>query len=77
MSKEEKAAPVGRPVPDSSWGTPRPEVIPPPTYFPAATAFGATFLLWGFVTSPVVLVVGLIVLVVSIGGWLGEMRRDG
>jgi hypothetical protein len=60
----------------ADWGIPRPATIPAPTYFPAATAFGATFFLWGLITSPVVLVAGLVVLVVSIVGWIGEMRRD-
>jgi len=62
--------------PDADWGTPRPAYIPSPTYAPAATAFGITFFLWGFVTSPVVLVVGLVVLVASIVVWMGEMRHD-
>ena len=50
--------------------------IPRPTYFPAAMAFGITFSLWGLVTSPVVLVVGLVVVAVSLMGWIGELRHE-
>jgi hypothetical protein len=58
------------------WGVPRPERIPRPTYHPAALAFGITLLLWGLVTSPVVLGVGFLVVVVSLVGWIGEMRHE-
>jgi hypothetical protein len=58
------------------WNKPRPEVIPRSTYFPAAMAFGITFFLWGLVTSPVVLGMGLLVFAFSLAGWIGEMRHD-
>jgi uncharacterized membrane protein len=58
------------------WNVPLPAEIPRATYFPATMAFGITFFLWGLVASPVVLAVGLVVLVVALGGWIGEMRRD-
>ena len=50
--------------------------IPRPTYFPAGMAFGITFSFWGLVTSPVVLVVGLVVVAVSLIGWIGELRHE-
>jgi hypothetical protein len=50
--------------------------IPRPTYFPAGMAFGITLSLWGLVTSPVVLVVGLVVVAVSLMGWIGELRHE-
>jgi hypothetical protein len=50
--------------------------IPRPTYVPAAMAFGVTFSMWGLVTSPVVLVVGLVVIAVSLAGWIGELRHE-
>lgn len=58
------------------WGKPRPAIIPRPTYWPAGTAFGITFLFWGIVTSPVVTGAGCVVLVVSLVGWIGEMRHE-
>lgn len=60
----------------ADWTVPGPATIPRPTYFPATMAFGITFFLWGFVSSPVVLAVGFVVLVVALGGWIQEMRRD-
>ncbi len=62
---------------NEDWSKPKPETIPRPTYFPAAMAFGLTFFLWGLVTSPVVLAVGVLVVVVSLIGWIGEMRHEG
>jgi hypothetical protein len=61
---------------DTDWGKARPDVIPRPTFFPAALAFGITFLLWGLVTSPVVLGMGSLLIVVSLVGWIGEMRHE-
>jgi hypothetical protein len=57
------------------WSVPLPAEIPRPTYAPAAMAFGLTFFLWGFVTSPVVLAAGLIVTVAALVSWIGEMRH--
>jgi hypothetical protein len=60
---------------DADWGRPRPEEIPRPTHLPAAMAFGLTLFFWGLVTSPVVLGAGLVVVVVTLIGWVGEMRH--
>jgi hypothetical protein len=66
----------GRPVPDADWSQARPEMIPRPTYLPAAMAVGITLLLAGIVTSPVVIVTGVLVVAVSLAGWIGEMRHE-
>ncbi|MGD0674409.1 MAG: hypothetical protein ABSC94_03270 [Polyangiaceae bacterium] len=50
--------------------------MPRPTYFPASMAFGITFLMWGIVTSPALLAAGGLIVVVSLVGWIGEMRHD-
>lgn len=52
------------------------EDMPRPTFWPAALALGGVLLLWGFVTSWVVVGMGLVLLAVSIAGWLGEMRHE-
>jgi hypothetical protein len=39
-------------------------------------ALGVTFVAWGLVTSPVVLGLGGALLVVSLGGWIGEIRHE-
>jgi hypothetical protein len=59
--------------PRADWTVPKPDVVPRPTYAPAAMAFGITFFFWGLVTSPVVLVVGLVIFAVSLRGWVREM----
>ena len=58
------------------WAIARPAIIPRPTFSPAGLAFGLTFLLWGLITSSVLIVVGLAVVVVSLIGWIGELRHD-
>lgn len=58
------------------WSRPRPEIIPRPTWWPAAMAFGITFLLWGLITSPVVLGAGCLTVAVSLVGWIGELGHD-
>jgi hypothetical protein len=71
----EKDAAV-EPRANADWSVPLPAEIPRPTYMPATMAFGITFFLWGFVTSPVLLGVGFLVMVAALVGWIGEMRRD-
>jgi hypothetical protein len=58
------------------WSRAKPDVIPRPTYAPAAMAFGLTLFFWGLVTSPVVLGVGLVVVVASLAAWIREMRHE-
>ena len=60
----------------SDWSAARPEIIPRSTAWPAGLAFGITFLMWGFITSLVLILVGLAVVVVSLVGWIGEMRHE-
>jgi len=52
------------------------EKIPKPTFWPAALALGAVLTLWGLVTSFIVATVGLLLLILSISGWLEEMRHE-
>lgn len=60
----------------SDWGEARPAIIPRPTIWPAGVAFGTTLLMWGLVTSMVLILVGLGVLVISVIGWIGELRHE-
>jgi hypothetical protein len=39
-------------------------------------ALGIGFLAWGIVTSPIVLGMGLVLVGVSLGGWIGEIRHE-
>jgi len=55
------------------WSTPLPEKTPSPTYAPAFLALGITFLLFGVVSSYVFSAAGVLLIVVSISKWVGEM----
>jgi hypothetical protein len=58
------------------WNHPKPDSVPRPTTWPAALALGIALLGWGLLTSPVILAVGLAVFVVSLRGWIGEIRHE-
>jgi hypothetical protein len=61
---------------NEDWNEARPKTVPRPTSAPVAMAFGLTLLFWGFVTSPVVLLVGLVVVVAALAVWIREIRHD-
>lgn len=60
----------------SGWSRPKPEIISDPTWWPAALALGSTIIAWGFVTSFIVLVIGLVTFTVSLAGWIGDIRHE-
>jgi hypothetical protein len=80
--KDAEAAATAAPGPAAKralrpgWTVPHPEVLPKPTFWPAALAFAITFLLWGIVTSPIITVVGGILFGVSLAGWIGDIRHE-
>ncbi len=58
------------------WSVPQPEELPRPTFAPAGVAFGATFLLWGLLTSYLVSIIGLLVFAASLALWIREMLLE-
>ena len=62
--------------PGPEWSDARPAAIPPPTFAPSGVAFGITILMWGLVTSPILVLVGATVFVVSLFIWIGELRHE-
>jgi uncharacterized membrane protein YecN with MAPEG domain len=50
---------------------------PRPTYWPAALALSCVLLLWGVVSSWIVSVVGFVILVASVIGWISDVVHDG
>jgi len=68
--------PQPKPALRPGWTVPHPEELPKPTFWPASLAFAVTFLLWGVVTSPIITAVGGILLVVSLAGWIGDIRHE-
>ncbi len=61
---------------DAARSEPRPKIVPRPTYWPAAMALGITFLLWGLITSPVLLAAGATAFIIALAGWIGEIRHE-
>jgi hypothetical protein len=68
---------MGPVKPEKDWNEARPARIPPPTFAPAGVAFGTTLFMWGLLTSFVLIGVGLVVIILSLGAWIGEMRHAG
>ena len=52
------------------------ETLPRPTFFPAGLAMGITFILWGLITSWVILAVGIGLFTASFAGWIYEILRE-
>lgn len=58
------------------WNLPKPHKLPRPTYWPAVLAGGVVVFAWGPPTSWVVSVVGGVVSIIAIRGWIGELRHE-
>lgn len=58
------------------WSKPKPEVIPPPTYWPAVFGLGVAFLMWGFISNIFVFGFGVIFIVTAIAGWIGDLIHE-
>jgi len=66
------------------WHKPLPEHLPKAGYWPAIMALGITFMLWGLavgfneVVSTIIILffVGLILFVLSLVGWIGDLRDE-
>jgi hypothetical protein len=58
------------------WNSPQPEKIPRPTYVPAFFALSCIFVLFGVVTSWQMSAVGAILFIISLIGWIGELRHE-
>lgn len=64
-------------APDSEgWSKPQGMHIPEPTYMPLVMALGIMSMLWGIVTTPLLSLVGAVLFVVAISGWIGELRHE-
>ncbi|HET9870112.1 MAG TPA: hypothetical protein VFR02_06430 [bacterium] len=60
----------------AGWHDPKPLKLPPPTVWPTVIALAVVSMAWGAVTSIYITLGGLIAFVVSIIGWIGELRND-
>lgn len=50
--------------------------LPGPSYIPVVLAFGVTIAVVGVVLSWVLFAIGMIVFLVSLLRWIGDVRRD-
>lgn len=63
-------------TPNATWKTLPAERLPRPNFFPAGLAMGTTFIFWGFITSLVILVVGVGLFIAALAGWISEIRHE-
>src|SRR5580765_8122248 len=62
--------------PKEGWNTPVPERLPAPTYWPVVMSLGIAFVMWGIVTTVLISAVGLVLFVVALVGWIGDIRHE-
>lgn len=56
---------------------PEPHIhLPPPSYWPIIFAIGTAMALGGIVIYPAVWIIGIIVVLVALAGWLRELGED-
>jgi hypothetical protein len=53
-----------------------PEELPKPTYWPFYLAMGIMFLGWGLVTMWEFSLLGLIIMVIALVGWINILRHE-
>lgn len=58
------------------WSRPKPEKIPPPTYWPAVFGLGLTFIMWGIISNIFLLCFGLIVTAIGLVYWVLDLRHE-
>jgi hypothetical protein len=58
------------------WSRPKPETLPRPTYWPVVMALSIIFIAWGIVTTWIIASVGAVLFVLSLAGWIGEIRNE-
>jgi hypothetical protein len=52
------------------------EPLPHPTYFPAGLAMGVAFVFWGLITTWPVWLVGVVLFIAALAGWITEIRNE-
>ncbi len=58
------------------WNQPRPERLPEPTSWPAATAMAVALILWGLISTLIITAVGVALFIAALAGWVGEIRHE-
>ncbi len=60
----------------ADWNMPKPEIIPPPTYWPFVLSLGATLMGLGVLTSNVITAAGIVLFILGIIKWIGELTSE-
>jgi hypothetical protein len=68
--------PPDQSAPETGWKKPLPERLARPTYWPAMLAFAITVALVGPITNLAVTVVGLLLVLAALIGWIGEILHE-
>jgi hypothetical protein len=77
----EKTAPPGLPregdkEDPSGWNTPKPDVVPSPSYWPFMLSVGAALFGFGLLTSKLIGLAGIALLVLAVVKWVGRLRHE-
>jgi len=58
------------------WTLPNPDEIPLPTYWPVVLGVGIVLMAFGVVTTFLVSLIGLILFLIALFGWLGDIQNE-
>ena len=75
MRPNDDASP-SKPPPQPGASTHAPFALPQPTYWPFVMAASTCFALWGVLTSPWIVVVGVGGVLWAAKGWIGDVRDE-
>jgi hypothetical protein len=70
---DERTSTPATPAVPPGWQAVEQHGLPAPTYWPAALALAITFLAWGIATTWLISAVGLVLFIVALAGWIGDM----
>ena len=60
----------------AGWNMPKPETIPSPTYWPFVLSLGTTLIGLGILTSHVISATGIVLFILAIIKWTGELLSE-
>ena len=66
---------VGRPPGKEDWIELN-EELPRPTYWPITMAVAITLIAFGIVNALLIIIIGIVLLVVALIGWIGDVRDE-
>ena len=53
-----------------------PAEMPDLTFWPFILAFGVLFFFWGIITSLIISGVGILIIIVSVAGWIQDLNHE-